>query len=85
MMTTLTYAGATGAFIAEKPILGTGPSIGGSIFVLMDRCTSVTSPDGGPRQSGSRSAPPAPMSPGPDLPSGFGAARNSLSGAHLVG
>jgi PepSY-associated TM region len=35
MMTTLTYAGATGAFIAEKPVLGTRPSIGGSLFALM--------------------------------------------------
>ncbi len=35
MLTTLTYAGATGAFISEKPILGTRPSIGGSAFALM--------------------------------------------------
>ena len=35
MLTTLTYAGATGAFISEKPILGTRPSIGGSVFALM--------------------------------------------------
>jgi uncharacterized iron-regulated membrane protein len=35
MMTTLTYAGATGAFIAEKPVLGTRPSIGNSVFSLM--------------------------------------------------
>jgi uncharacterized iron-regulated membrane protein len=35
MMTTLTYAGATSAFIAEKPILGTKPSVGGSAFALM--------------------------------------------------
>ena len=34
-LTTLTYAGATGAFIAEKPNLGTRPSIGGSVFALM--------------------------------------------------
>ena len=27
-MTTLTYSGATGAFLAEKPLLGTRPSIG---------------------------------------------------------
>ncbi len=33
--TTLTYAGATGAFITEKPVLGTRPSIGGSVFALM--------------------------------------------------
>jgi uncharacterized iron-regulated membrane protein len=34
-LTTLTYDGATGAFISEKPILGTKPSIGGSAFALM--------------------------------------------------
>ena len=34
-LTTLTYAGATGAFLMEKPTLGTRPSIGGSAFALM--------------------------------------------------
>ena len=34
-MTTLTYSGATGAFLAEKPLLGTRPSIGESAFALM--------------------------------------------------
>jgi uncharacterized iron-regulated membrane protein len=34
-LTTLTYEGATGAFVSEKPILGTKPSIGGSAFALM--------------------------------------------------
>ena len=34
-LTTLTYAGATGAFLGEKPTLGTRPSIGGSVFALM--------------------------------------------------
>ena len=35
ILTTLTYAGATGAFLMEKPTLGTRPSIGGSAFALM--------------------------------------------------
>jgi uncharacterized iron-regulated membrane protein len=33
--TTLTYDGATGGFIGEKPILGTKPSVGGSAYALM--------------------------------------------------
>jgi hypothetical protein len=32
---TLIYDGATGAFVMEKPTLGTRPSIGGSVFELM--------------------------------------------------
>ena len=32
---TLVYDGATGAFLAEKPVLGTKPSLGGALFDLM--------------------------------------------------
>jgi uncharacterized iron-regulated membrane protein len=35
MLTTLIYDGATGAFVREKPVLGTRPSVGGSAFALM--------------------------------------------------
>ncbi len=49
------------------------------------RCISATSPAGGRKPSGSRSARRAPMSPGAGSRSGSGAARRSRAGARSAG